>query len=122
MMYTLDSTNDCIRYTSTRSIKPDEELCIFYGHKLWFDPVNVIETIEPQPLLEQHSHSGFLDILATDNEAYEIEPLGPGDPNDILESDALPFVWKKLQIDEEEETIENVRTSKFNSALQKLRE
>lgn len=27
---------NCIEYWTTRSIEHDEELCIFYGHSLWF--------------------------------------------------------------------------------------
>ncbi|KAH7922040.1 hypothetical protein BV22DRAFT_992990, partial [Leucogyrophana mollusca] len=36
--YTTDSREDRIRYTTTRLVDQDEELCIFYGHKLWFEP------------------------------------------------------------------------------------
>lgn len=36
--YSVDDTNECIRYTSGHSlILKDEELCISYGAKLWFD-------------------------------------------------------------------------------------
>lgn len=115
--YTLDPAHECIRYTSARTINPDEELCIFYGHKLWFDPVDITETLEPQLPLDKHSQS---DILAVDNKVGETRPLGPGDPNDVLQIDTLPFIWKKLQIDEEEENMEDIRTSKLDSALRKL--
>lgn len=82
-----------------------------------------METLQPQRQLplDQSSQSGFFDILATDSEADETESQVHGDPNDILESDALPFNWKKLQIDEEEENIEDIRTSTFIPALQKLK-
>ncbi|KAG1745824.1 cytidine deaminase-like protein [Suillus paluster] len=98
--YTFDSAHECIRYTSTRRINPDEELCIFYGHKLWFDP---------SPF-DQHGQSDFLDILAIDSEVDEAEPRNTGDSDVILEGEALPFIWKKLQIDEEEESMEDIRT------------
>jgi tRNA-specific adenosine deaminase 3 len=119
-MYTLDHAHECIRYTSARTVQPDEELCIFYGHKLRFGPVGTMQPLEPQIPLDWHAQSEFFDILALDNEADEAEPLGPGGPDDIMESDALPFIWKKLQIDEEEESIQDIRTSKFDAALQKL--
>ncbi|KAG2039624.1 hypothetical protein BDR03DRAFT_951649 [Suillus americanus] len=108
--YMIDPAHECIKYTSTRAINPEEELCIFYGHKLWFDLVDTAENLEPQVCLDQSDQSEFLDILAIDIEVDEVEPWVTGDPNDILEGDALPFIWKKLQIDEEEESMEDIRT------------
>lgn len=108
--YTIDPAHDCIRYTSTRTINPDEELCIFYGHKLWFDPVGTAANLEPQVCLDHSDQSAFLDILAIDHEMDEAEQWDIRDPNDILEGEALPFIWKKLQIDEEEESMEDIRT------------
>ncbi|KAG0704298.1 hypothetical protein DFH29DRAFT_802190 [Suillus ampliporus] len=110
LIYTIDRAHECIRYTSARTINPGEELCIFYGHKLWFDPVGTTENFEPQVSLDQDDQSEFFNILAIDSEVDEAEPRDIGDPNDILEGEALPFIWKKLQIDEEEETMEDIRT------------
>jgi tRNA-specific adenosine deaminase 3 len=112
--YVIDPVDECIRYTSTRTVNPEEELCIFYGHKLWFDPVDTAENSKPQVCLDQSDQS-FLDILAIDSEVDEVEPRDTGDPNDILESEALPFIWKKLQIDEEEESMADVMTSTFST-------
>lgn len=106
----IDPAHECIRYTSTRTVNPGEELCIFYGHKLWFDPVGTAENLPPQVCLDQSDQSEFLDILAVDSKTDEVEPWDTGKPNDILEGEALPFIWKKLQIDEEEESMEDVRT------------
>ncbi|KAG1822950.1 uncharacterized protein BJ212DRAFT_1263860 [Suillus subaureus] len=111
LSYMIDPVHECIRYTSARTINPEEELCIFYGHQLWFDPVGTTENLKPQVCLDQSDQSEFLDILAIDGEVDEIEPRDTGDPNDdILEGEALPFIWKKLQIDEEEESMEDIRT------------
>ncbi|OJA16836.1 hypothetical protein AZE42_03632 [Rhizopogon vesiculosus] len=110
VIYMLDRAHECIKYASARTINPDEELCIFYGHKLWFDPVGIVETLEPQLSLDQHDQPAFFDILAIYDEADDTELLGSSDPNDILESDALPFTWKKLQVDEEEENMDDIRT------------
>jgi tRNA-specific adenosine deaminase 3 len=115
--YTIDPAHDCIRYTSTRTINPDEELCIFYGHKLWFDPVGTAANLEPQVCLDQSDQSAFLDILAIGSEMDEAEQWDTKDPNDILEGEVLPFIWKKLQIDEEEESMEDIRTSTFSPAF-----
>ncbi|KAG1774839.1 hypothetical protein EV702DRAFT_974229 [Suillus placidus] len=108
--YAIDPAHECIRYTSTRTVNPEEELCIFYSHKLWFDPVGTTENLGPQVCLDQIEQPEFLDILAVDSEVVEVEPWDSGDPNDILEGEALPFIWKKLQIDEEEESMKDVRT------------
>ncbi|KAG2100418.1 uncharacterized protein F5147DRAFT_710294 [Suillus discolor] len=111
VLYTIDPAHQCIRYTSTRTINPEEEMCIFYGQNLWFDPVGTAENLEPQVYLDQNDQSEFLDILAIDIEVDEVEPRDTsGDPHDILEGEALPFIWKKLQIDEEEESMEDIRT------------
>ncbi|KAG1872322.1 hypothetical protein DFJ58DRAFT_761007 [Suillus subalutaceus] len=108
--YMIDPAHQCIRYTSTRTVNPEEELCIFYGHRLWFNLVGTAENLKPQVCLDQSDQSEFLDILAIDSEVDEVEPWDTGDPNDILEGEALPFTWKKLQIDEEEESMEDIRT------------
>ncbi|KAF8436659.1 hypothetical protein L210DRAFT_602758 [Boletus edulis BED1] len=38
--FSVDIVRERIVYTSTRAIQPDQELCIFYGHQLWIDPVS----------------------------------------------------------------------------------
>jgi tRNA-specific adenosine deaminase 3 len=35
--YLLDSEHACIKFMTLRAIAPSDELCIFYGSKLWFD-------------------------------------------------------------------------------------
>ncbi|OSX60029.1 hypothetical protein POSPLADRAFT_1086915, partial [Postia placenta MAD-698-R-SB12] len=34
--YIIDTETESIRYTTIRAVTEGEELCIFYGHKLWF--------------------------------------------------------------------------------------
>ncbi|KZS99472.1 uncharacterized protein LAESUDRAFT_622207, partial [Laetiporus sulphureus 93-53] len=34
--YIINTKTESIRYTTMRRIETGEELCIFYGHKLWF--------------------------------------------------------------------------------------
>lgn len=41
--YTIDYDQGCIRFSTTRPIAPDEELCIFYGSKLWFQDTAVVD-------------------------------------------------------------------------------
>ena len=36
--YRVDLPGRKIRYFAAREIEPDDELCIFYGHFLWFSP------------------------------------------------------------------------------------
>ncbi|KII86899.1 hypothetical protein PLICRDRAFT_66319, partial [Plicaturopsis crispa FD-325 SS-3] len=36
--FVLDPSSESIRYTTFRTVREGEELCIFYGHRLWFRP------------------------------------------------------------------------------------
>lgn len=36
--YTLDKATLTIRFSTSRPIHPGDELCIYYGQKLWFSP------------------------------------------------------------------------------------
>jgi hypothetical protein len=42
--YILDSEHACITYTTMRPVAPTEELCIFYGTKLWFEDHSATST------------------------------------------------------------------------------
>jgi hypothetical protein len=42
--FLIDRPNSCIRYVTSRSIASGEELFIFYGHKVQFDPVTGIRS------------------------------------------------------------------------------
>ncbi|KAK0201687.1 cytidine deaminase-like protein [Desarmillaria ectypa] len=87
--YEVDLTTDSIRYTTVRDIEPGEELCIFYGHKLWFQPVE-------------------FDSQATEgSEAEEALPMSANIQNYDAE-DNLPFF--KIKPPPDEEDLASIRT------------
>jgi tRNA-specific adenosine deaminase 3 len=93
--YTLDTAIDCIRYTTTRQIEPDEELCIFYGLNLWFRPVlpALINASVAGSFVEEHEQDqswGGLLTLSMEDESIE------EDPKAIVPEDRLPFIRLKL--------------------------
>lgn len=90
-----------------RTIQPDEELCIFYNHQLWFDPVDgsrnsdLDESTDPL--------AGLPDIQARTDENVASSSLDTfGNSDDIVQQDDLPFNWKKLALDKEEEQLDDI--------------
>ncbi len=70
--YEIDLATDSIRYTTVRDIEPGEELCIFYGHNLWFQPVEsdshpAEESDAEEPLPMSANSQSHDDIVAEDN-------------------------------------------------------
>lgn len=95
--YTLDPFTDSIRYSTARSIKLNEELCIVYDR---LDPVD-----SPQNPLEAEVKDG---LSAVDkNNTLENGPF-LGDPNAMITDEELPFT--KFKLPPEEEEIDNIRT------------
>ncbi|KIM65787.1 hypothetical protein SCLCIDRAFT_112074 [Scleroderma citrinum Foug A] len=113
--YSIDTTRDCIVYTSTRTIGPDEELCIFYGHNLWFNPVDVpnesgstsVTAGSGQELDEWASLAGIQASLP-DQGIPTALLAGNMDDDDAIDEDDLPFTWKRLSLDKEEEQINDI--------------
>ncbi|KAI0042159.1 hypothetical protein FA95DRAFT_1500442 [Auriscalpium vulgare] len=100
--YVLDRTTESIRYTTTRAVKPDEELCIFYGSKLWFDPVDRSPHISPDAKTED----GWGGLSAIQGEVAADE-----DPLEIIPENDLPFTRIKVTSDhDDEDTEDSVRT------------
>ena len=113
----IDTSSDTIRYMTTRVVRVDEELCIFYGHTLWFDPV------ESTPAIEK-----AIDISTEDNQApdeldmlhnlsfSEIndDPKNPfieGYRKDLIEDVDLPIIRISVTPEEEEDSEEKFMTS-----------
>lgn len=102
-------------YTSTRTIGPDEELCIFYGHNLWFNPVDVpnesgstsVTAGSGQELDEWASLAGIQASLP-DQGIPTALLAGNMDDDDAIDEDDLPFTWKRLSLDKEEEQINDI--------------
>ncbi|KAF8895426.1 cytidine deaminase-like protein [Infundibulicybe gibba] len=108
--YHLDASTDSIQFTTIRDIEPEEELCIFYGHNLWFDPVGASKHQVVNKA--EDSDGDTLGVLFdADNQAQSSGSDGPylgGDPADHIPEDELPFAELKPSPDEEE--IHSVRT------------
>ncbi|KAF8133626.1 hypothetical protein EV363DRAFT_1566046 [Boletus edulis] len=100
--FSVDIVQERIVYTSTRAIQPDEELCIFYGHQLWFDPVDgpPSRTYENT---DSNAWGGLADIQGHTDDIASFENV-----DDIMAEDDLPFTWKKLSLDKEEEQLDDI--------------
>ncbi|KAJ3788392.1 cytidine deaminase-like protein [Lentinula aff. detonsa] len=102
--YTMDPQTDSIRYETARDIYPDEELCIFYDHKVWFDPVGeAISAIDPEP------EDGWRGLSTIGNDEIDQEkPLNTANPDEIVHELCLPF--KILKPAPEGEDQNSIRT------------
>ena len=121
--YTLDPETESIRYTTTRKIEESEELCIFYGHKLWFDALGAgpSETQLDDP---DDGWGGLSGVGTTDDSQSvldnHISMYADGDPQEIVSEDDLPFKRIKLYRDDEEDELSVVRTrecSIYNTSI-----
>ncbi|KZT64622.1 hypothetical protein DAEQUDRAFT_601696 [Daedalea quercina L-15889] len=111
--YTLDHDTDSIRYTTTRRIEEGEELCIFYGHKLWFDAADSVDA----GTLSEDLDDGWGRLTRVHNLGDEISGLdiqiakyAEGNPQDPVEEEDLPFTRIKLLRDDDEDELSAVRT------------
>ena len=107
--YSIDAATESIQYKTTRAVEPDEELCIYYGSNLWFEPVSTYSKKScPYAAAELVEEDGWGGLSAVaPNHVLEQTP----DPNEILPDDDVPFTRVKLTSDEDdEETMETVRT------------
>lgn len=109
--YTLDPATESIRYTTTKNVDLDEEMCIFYGHNLWFEPASTSDRPR-RSSQEPEDEWGGLSAVADLNDS---EPRRPsfldGDPDEIISEEDLPFTRLKVTLDEVEEDMDSVRTS-----------
>ncbi|KAK7469099.1 tRNA-specific adenosine deaminase subunit tad3 [Stygiomarasmius scandens] len=110
--FTLDPQTDSIKYETVREIDPGEELCIFYGHKLWFDPVDVC-SVQDGSDPEIDDGWGGLSVVNEEHRESTIEneallALMDGDENEIIDEESLPFTRYKPPPDEEE--LDTIRT------------
>jgi len=133
LSYTLDTKTDSIRYTTVRDINPDEELCIFYGHNIWFTPAPVesdddVQAVNSPPVGGSDDRDGWGGLGALDhrdnvdvdeggeNQVQIVNPYAQGDPDEIIPEEDLPLSRFKLPLEEEDP--DSIRTSE---SLQKPR-
>lgn len=109
--YTLDPTTESISYTTSRPVKKDEELSIFYGYKLWFEPAEQ-ETVGCESENQDDGWGGLSNI--EDPEYVLSSPeswaLLQGDEDDVVANHELPFERLKLIDDEAEDEVDAVKT------------
>lgn len=106
--FTLDTSTDSIRYVTVRDIGLDEELCIFYGHNLWFDTVESPINSDTTTMTHGEAEDGWGGLLAVDEDFPAHEPFLDGDPHKIIADEDLPFTRFKIPPDEEE--MDTIRT------------
>jgi tRNA-specific adenosine deaminase 3 len=114
--YTLDASTDSIRFKATKMIQTGDEMCIFYGHNLWFEPVGPYQRSQ---LLQQEPDDewGGLAVVFNYMEAghSKYPAFLDGDPDEIIAVADLPFTRYKIAQDEdEEEELSAIRTSKLS--------
>ena len=103
--YSIDTSAGSIRYTTVRHVEPGEELCIFYGHHLWFTPAESSST--PSVIQEDAVDDGWGGLSSVGFPVLPRNPFSEGEPNEILPEDDLPFIRVKPPPQEEEmETIQ----------------
>jgi tRNA-specific adenosine deaminase 3 len=103
--FSLDLLTDSIRYTTTRNIFPDEELCIFYGHKLWFTPFRGQPPSEANMVADTFKEEtedpwdGLFELGSTNQTLDE-------DANEVVAEEDLPFTkWIARNPEEDESTL-----------------
>lgn len=112
----MDHDTESIKYTTARAISIGEELCIFYGHKLWFESA---EGEESQRTADEPDDgwgglTGLQDESAEHHAPMEdIWPLLIGNPDDVVPEEQLPFTRVKLVNDEDEDVLDAVCLGNF---------
>ncbi|KAG6376943.1 hypothetical protein JVT61DRAFT_977 [Boletus reticuloceps] len=106
--FSVDIVRERIVYTSTRAIQPDEELCIFYGHQLWFDPVDgpPSRTSDLDENTDSDAWGGLADIQGHTDD--NVASASFENVDNIVTEDDLPFTWKKLSLEKEEEQLDDI--------------
>ena len=102
MSFSLNTESESIRYTTSRKILPDEELFIFYGHNLWFDPVGVNSS---KHATEEESEDGWGGLSGVQDDTDEQDrsqhwDLVDGNPEEHIPEDQLPFIRIKTTPDD----------------------
>ncbi|KAG6850733.1 hypothetical protein H0H93_009356 [Arthromyces matolae] len=111
--YVLDTNTESIRYTTVRDVAPEEELCIFYGHQLWFQPSGLTTKMTSTPFQPDIEDGwGWLSAMGDTADptvaSSEDSPFKVGDVDEIISEEDLPFTRFKLPPEEEE--LDSIRT------------
>jgi tRNA-specific adenosine deaminase 3 len=101
--FLLDTARESIRYTTVKDVEEGEEMCIFYGHKLWFEPAGLRTAVTTTSEEENDGWGGLFGVLDSNND------------DEVVKEEDLPF--EKLKPPPEEETLESIRTGKITSSF-----
>jgi tRNA-specific adenosine deaminase 3 len=86
--YIIDTHAESIRYTTTQLIDVGEELCIFYSHNLWFEPVGF--PVQNSMTAETDDDNGWGGLFLVEDVAGETnakcDPILDRDPSDMMPS------------------------------------
>ncbi|KAH9949884.1 hypothetical protein B0H21DRAFT_72779 [Amylocystis lapponica] len=110
--YSLDPTTESIRYMTTRRISEGEELCIFYGHTLWFQSADVPFPAVDLTVEEEDGWGGLLSLDGPSGLESQLRKYEDDRPDTIVPTEGLPFVRMKFTPDDAEEDFSVVRTEK----------
>ncbi|KAI5120772.1 hypothetical protein M0805_004735 [Coniferiporia weirii] len=107
--FSVSPSTETIRYMTTRSIKTGEELCIFYGHRLWFKPAGETDAKDQSDYkFEAENDWEVLRFIMDDQ-----NPFSTGKAADIIPEADLPFLRTRVTPEDEDEDEEgSVRTMK----------
>jgi len=102
---------------TARDVEDGEELCIFYGHNLWFEPSTGGQPENPS-MISGNAENGWGGLLAIDEgtcPAATDDPYVDGDPDVVIAEEQLPFTRFKLPPDEED--FDTIRTGMSQSRV-----
>ena len=106
--FSIGTSSNTIQYTVSRIVLSNEELCIFYGQRLWFQPAEA-------PIDVSVAADGLDREWKTINSVFcDPNPFLEGYQDDHVPESELPFRRTKVTPDDEEEDFEgSVRTGQF---------
>jgi len=93
--FLIDTSTESIRYKTVQNIAEGDELCIFYGHNLWFEAVG-LHASRANTTAMQEPDDGWGGLSRLD---------------DVISEGELPF--ERLRPPPEEETLETIKTGEY---------
>ena len=105
--YVRDYNTDSIAYITSRVVEEGEELCNFYGTKLWFEESDNIKDRRRFEDSEDQEGDPFLKMIGLDLGAED------GDRGKVIPEEELPFEALDISNLVQEEDLESVRISRL---------
>lgn len=105
--YTLDPSKDSIRYMTIKPVDPHEELCVFYDHNLWFEPVSknpFVVTRDSEIEDDRGGLSAVINKVEESQAAYS--SFVDANSCDVISAEDLPFTQLKIVEDGEGDDVQ----------------